>query len=364
MKLFGKFLVSKVKREKYRKANSGMQILSVIKKAFLIVSFLILAAGQIFAQSFTIETTVDKNEIGFGDSVNLTVLVTQELTGAGSREMSVPNITKIPGFDIASTRTGQTQRWVNGVGVAQVQFLLELVPQKAGKLVIPAITGKGPDGKTYSSKPIEINVLPPGESEEIQAESVGTDVPESEKKSSGLFKMFLIAALIIIGIFAVPIVFAAFIGKAQNTGERVNRPKSDEFIKQGLSTRQETSNRQNVEDAQIAIVGGASSPKNIDFDYELSELEKEQSQKNNEFYKKFFELFRNALIAGNKSLKPEFTPDEILKKIAEMNSSKRVGSCLMRIADDIEMVLYANSEPKRNFDEIISDARKILDSID
>lgn len=50
---------------------------------------------------YEIEAQVDKNEVAFGESLNLVITITHQLGNGGMARSLTPNIGEIPGFDIA-----------------------------------------------------------------------------------------------------------------------------------------------------------------------------------------------------------------------------------------------------------------------
>ena len=137
---------------------------------YLLVLLLLSLSTVLHAQSFSVSAEVDRNQIGFGESLNLVITVSQSLSAGVNHRISIPAVSSIPGFDIAGTRSGQSTSFVNGVGQTQSQILYELVPQNAGKITIPAFSFKDPEGNIHSTKPIEVEVLPAAAEPEKPAE--------------------------------------------------------------------------------------------------------------------------------------------------------------------------------------------------
>jgi hypothetical protein len=178
----------------------------------LILATLLILSQQLLAADFTVEAQVDRNQVSFGESLNLVVTITQSLSSGRTQRLSVPAIDSIPGFDIASTRSGQSTRFINGVGQASSQVVYELVPQQPGKVVIPAFSFKDPDGNTRSTQPIDVEVMAPAPEQE--PERAGAEQPAvSASSSSGLFKGLLFVGLVLGCIVAIPFVLAAFFNR-------------------------------------------------------------------------------------------------------------------------------------------------------
>ena len=154
-----------------------------MRKIFTAILMLIAFTSIVFAEDITISTSVDRTEVEFGDTIELTVQIkkpTESSSGSfpnsfnssgfsfsfNSSSFSSMNglndidfdIESVPGFDIAGRRQSSQSRMINGVGESIKSIILSLVPQKEGTLVIPAFSMKDKDGKEHSSQPITINV--------------------------------------------------------------------------------------------------------------------------------------------------------------------------------------------------------------
>ncbi len=292
---------------------------------------------------YEIEAQVDKNEVAFGESLNLVITITHQLGNGGMARSLTPNIGEIPGFDIASTRTGHSSRWVNGVGVTQSQVLLELVPREPGKKEIPAISFKDPEGKLHSTKPIEISVLPPQEDPEPVGAEDGSGKPQPE--SGSVYRLVLAGGLVFFLLLSIPFIFFVLAG---------NKAK--------------TSAESNVEDAEIvAVVEDTKATIRkpvIDFAAELSRLKRQSPEVDAEFYRTFFSLFKTAAVQRTSALSDDMTPDEMLAKIRSMSGNESVKKAGERVGADLELVMYAGGLPGRSFSAIEEDVKTVLNGID
>jgi len=114
----------------------------------LIIGFL-LAATHAFAD-VSVVASVDRNRIGFGESVTLTVAV----QGAHSGEPSVP---KVDGLTFNGPSTSTSFSFVNGQTSQSISYTYQVTPGRPGEFTIPAID-VNVGGKTYSTAPIKLVV--------------------------------------------------------------------------------------------------------------------------------------------------------------------------------------------------------------
>lgn len=323
-------------------------------KLLIIVALLMLVGlSQGFAMS--IEAEVDRTEVGFGESLTLVVTLTQQLGSGRTQTFALPRISSIPGFDIVSTRSSQSTSFINGVGNARTQSLYELVPQEPGKFTIPAFSFADSTGKTHSTKPLEITVLPPPAQNEEKAEEKSEAAPSARaEEGSSLFKAMLVLGLLLAAIIAPVMILSSVSGRrgpsaAANAGSASGNGREPA-----------------IEDAEVVEVAAPSSvpPRQaIDFAAEVARLKRQHSEADKLFYQQYFELFGRAALAGSNSLNESMTSDEMLKRAAEMCSSDVARQACRRLAGDIELTLYANRPPARAFAAIDADARDIINAI-
>ncbi len=323
-------------------------------------ALLSLTAGA-HAQSFSINAEVDREEVGFGESLSLVLTITQSLTSGANQRISIPAVSSIPGFDIASTRSGQSTTFVNGVGQTQSQILYELVPQQSGKVTIPAFSFKDPLGNEHSTRAIEINVLPPQEEPEKPAEAPVKAATENDPPSSW-FKIILIMGIILGCVVALPFVLSAFINR--KTGPSPLKPSDSDSLRSSAGSGMNN----DAEDAIItaAVADNAKSVfvrQQIHFSDAVARLKREFPDADSEFYHRYFVLFRDAALGRCSKLNANMTYDELFRKICELVAGDSIASAARRLAGDLEMVMYANRAPARGFASIDADAREIINAI-
>lgn len=112
-----------------------------------------------------VQAFVDRNEIGLGDTFQLTVSV----SSSDSVDVSEPRVPNIDGFDLLNswTSSSTSSKLVQGPGGMQFEtvrrqdFNYMLSPKKAGRLQIPAFEVVV-DGKNYLTKPLHIEISKQG----------------------------------------------------------------------------------------------------------------------------------------------------------------------------------------------------------
>lgn len=323
----------------YRLASHKGEFVTMHKKLAL-AFFLVLIGllpGFSQAEDFRFEARTDREEVGFGDKLQLVISTTMALGRGGGRAISPPAVGSIPGFDIISTQSSTSTRFVNNVGEAHSQLIYRLVPREPGTAVIPAFSIKGPDGETYTTEPIEITVLPP------KSQVTEQDALEDADKSvdnNGFKRMFLVLAVLAV-IIAVPLVLAMV-------------THNDRSV--------DTADDQFVEDALIVEEIVRSAPaKRVNFAAEVEALKGQYAEVDFEFFENYFELFRKAAVSVNSNITDDMTFDEILAKACEYDNS--MAQPTQRLGTDIEMVLYARQKPARSFSAINEEAQAIIDAI-
>ncbi len=121
-------------------------------KTLAVSLFALLGGGQVFAVSLT--ATLDRDSVTLGESVTLS------LKFDDANPQGVPGLPPLPGLSVGQpTRQFYTTSF-NGVGSASVIFSFPLTPQKAGELVIPALT-MNVNGQRLSTQPLKLKVSQP-----------------------------------------------------------------------------------------------------------------------------------------------------------------------------------------------------------
>ncbi len=114
-----------------------------------LVIWFLLAATRVFAD-ISVVASVDRNRIGFGESVTLTVAV----QGAHNGEPSIPNV---DGLSFNGPSTSTSFSFVNGQTSQSISYTYQVTPGRTGEFTIPAI-GVDVGGKNYLTTPIKLVV--------------------------------------------------------------------------------------------------------------------------------------------------------------------------------------------------------------
>ncbi len=315
---------------------------------------LLLAIANILpAQNFSIEAQVDRDQVGFGESLNLVLTITQKLSAGGTQRISVPAVSRIPGFDIASSRSAQSTRFINGEGETQSQMLYELVPQKEGKLTIPAFSFKDPEGNEHSTRPIEITVAAP-DPEPAPEAAKQEEARPTAKSGDSSFRWMLYLGLLLGIVVAIPFVIYALAGRSARSGADSVMAAEKTVETVAPQTAAAAADMDNVTQRQRP---------QMNFNDSVTTLKKHYPDVDGEFYRRYFGIFREAALSRSASLQENMTSDELLKRICELSAGDGVLHASRRLAADMDMVLYANGVPARSFAAIDADAREVIRAI-
>jgi hypothetical protein len=340
--------------------------------------------APVLAQDFTIEATVDRREVGFGEALSLSVTITQTGSGFGER-VQVPQIDSIPGFDIVGRRSAQNMTLIQGVGRTQVQILLELVPQSPGDKVIPALSLTTSTGKVSSTHPIPIKVLPPpapGSGDAGQdSDAAVADPARNDPQGMGFLKGFLWIALFLVLTLAAPVLLSYILDRRRRRTSGAGEPSSGmaglkrEFPPGGPATgssrRGEVSDAEIVPDSTTSRVSAGTSvpgsglsprPRLLDFAAAIEDLKRQNPEADLGFFRSYFDLFRQAYQAKHKRVLDRMTPSEIVQATGWTLGADGAGR-FKRLIDDWEMTAFANTRPSRPFGSVHEDALAILQSI-
>lgn len=127
-------------------------------KILMFLPLLVMNPGQVRAATgVEVTATIDRNEVGVGDVINLVVSVSAQ----DSINVEQPRLPEIPGFELINESSGMETRssYTNGQFITQQSrnFTYMMAILKPGKLTIPEIHVTV-DNKPYVTKKIEIQV--------------------------------------------------------------------------------------------------------------------------------------------------------------------------------------------------------------
>ena len=352
---------------------------------------LILFSSMVFAEDITISTSVDRTEVEFGDTIELTVQIkkpTESSPGFSSNSFNSSgfsfsfnsssfgsmgglndinfDIDNVPGFDIAGRRQSSQSRMINGVGESVKSIILSLVPQKEGTLVIPAFSLKDKDGKEHSSKPITINVkkvaddpeeetVTTAESDNSKEDNSSVNQNNEAKKENTLFNFYFILGIILVFLIIGIIAFFYFFDNLSKARNKASEKSVEDAVivkeekKAAKEESKEPVKHENVERVEFATIAAS--------------LKVQYKEVSPEFYKKYFELFKKACCYRSKTLSKDMTYDELLDKCCELAGTDNITQASSRLAHDIELVMYAGSMPNRQLIAIETDIKEVLNSL-
>ena len=340
------------------------------------VVILFLGLGVAWAQEFQVESSVDRTEIAAGESVVLSLTVTQSLQGMGPT-LNMPRIPPMEGLDIVSQRSAQNMNIINGVGYIQVQTVAEILPKAPGTYTIPGFSLKGPDGKIHTTKPITIKVTEPKQpaaEEEPSAEAPANSDDPAEKPAgvsliTGLLIILGIVALVVLSPLAISWFMARSSGRPRTVeAELVNpaRPgqaangKHPPATNGGRPNGAATPNQTKPAAAKPApVIVTPAAPIPVDFDNELVQLKRRHIDGGSDLHREFFDLFHRFLVQEAPEHGASLTPGELMAQLVKRASAPDA-EVIRRLADEWERLVYARMSPARSFAGVEQDARTIL----
>jgi len=333
--------------------------------AGILMTLIVLGCAIGWAQEMTLEAETDRTTVKFGESLTLSVTLSQAIGGNAPDRIVTPNIESIPDFDIAGRQTSQNMSFVNGVGRLQIQTVLELVPRGPGAFTIPALSLRLPDGRTVSSKPIPIKVLPPSEEQQERggagkdSTAVADDDAARVSGSSGLglVKAALILLLVVALVIGLPILLSWYLSRRAERPSKAGPVSGAHVSGAPADIRHDTG----PEEAEIVPVlksaGGA-----VDFEREIERLKREFPDAGLEFYRNYYDILHRALVGSHPRLGVMKTPDE-LRHTLEGLVQPVIAARLKDVFGEWEGVTYARILPARGFQDIHEDSRTLLRAV-
>lgn len=162
-----------------------------MKVLFLCAFCTLLSSTRAWAQ-LIISAQVDKETVALDDQVILTVTVS-----GPQASLPDPRLPELPNFSVYSSGRSQSISIVNGRMSATTAHSFVLVPRAVGKGIIGPITAAS-DGDASQTKPITVQVLPPGGRAQAPAPQRGRPAagrPSLQETSGGGPDVFLTAEL-------------------------------------------------------------------------------------------------------------------------------------------------------------------------
>ena len=142
-------------------------------------AILLLAASGLYAE-INISASVDRSTLNFGDSLTLQVSVSGD-----AANIPKPSLPPLGEFGVYSSGTSQNISFVNGKVSSSLVYNYILSPNKPGKFTIGPVTVTS-GGRTYSTNPINIEVLPAG-NPRPQKQAAEEQQPSAGEGGKGIF---------------------------------------------------------------------------------------------------------------------------------------------------------------------------------
>ena len=142
---------------------------NIIKIFICFVLLFLLSGFHLFAQEINFETSIDRTKVSLGKGVQLS------LTFHGTQDVSAPDMPEINGVESRYLGPSTMMSIVNGKVSSSITHNYILVPLKEGVFTVPSIS-VAYRGKTYQSRPINIEVVRGPVSEKLPS-----GVPEEEE---------------------------------------------------------------------------------------------------------------------------------------------------------------------------------------
>jgi hypothetical protein len=138
-----------------------------VKLAYLNASFILLMgiAFAVSAQDISISASVDRNAGQLGDAIAFTIQI------SGTQAVDMPSLPEIEGFRGRYVGPSTQISIINGRQSVSVAHNYSLLALKTGKFIVPSIQVKH-KGKTYRTKPIEVEVIPRSDTQGTEATSI------------------------------------------------------------------------------------------------------------------------------------------------------------------------------------------------
>ncbi len=156
-----------------------MKIKKIIIPIVVIIIAYVYCVLPANSQQLTIQSSIDKNTLSLDDQLTLRVVVSGSVSNVPK-----PAIPELKGFTSYSSGRSQNVSIVNGKVSSSVTFTYVLVPQSEGKHIIPAVTVNF-KGQTYSTSPIEVEVLASSSKQAPAKTAPSKSYPQTVRQARG-----------------------------------------------------------------------------------------------------------------------------------------------------------------------------------
>jgi hypothetical protein len=154
-----------LKTEKKNPHNLSQAMKKIGNQSLQFLFFLLLFAGishpkSVFAQDFTVQSTVSENKIFTGEQFTLQI----EITGSAMRDVALPQPPEIPSSRLLSTTPSRSTSIsiINGRTATSITYSYSYVARSTGTFTIPPVLVNIGDDE-YQTQPIDIEILERGQ---------------------------------------------------------------------------------------------------------------------------------------------------------------------------------------------------------
>jgi hypothetical protein len=117
----------------------------------LLLACMLLCLSQAWADDVSVSASLDRDTVGVGEQVQLTVQV------SGAQTQEAPQLPNLAGLDAVSAGQSTNVQMVNGQVSQSTGFIYLLTPRHEGHFTIGRITVSA-NGRTYQTEPLELEV--------------------------------------------------------------------------------------------------------------------------------------------------------------------------------------------------------------
>ncbi|MCM8773258.1 MAG: BatD family protein, partial [Candidatus Omnitrophica bacterium] len=126
-----------------------------MKNILLLIFFIFSLSYVVIAKDISLEVNVDRNVVELGETIRL------NFTFHGTDKAPIPKLDKIDSFEVKYLGPSTRVSIVNGIVNKSVTHIFTLLPLKVGNFTIGPFS-VNIQGKTFTSKPISIEVIATG----------------------------------------------------------------------------------------------------------------------------------------------------------------------------------------------------------
>ncbi len=358
--------------------------------AFWVGAVVPLAAQPATAGDWSLEATVSRTEVTYGEPVELTLLLSRRTANFGATGLAVPNIPDIPGFVVSSRNSSQEISMVNGQGLATVRSMVQLVAEKPGDYTIPAFNLKTPDGAILSTRPISIKVkervaAPPADDTDSEAPAQDGAAETEPRGGVGIWQALALVGGIIVLILTTPLILSYLMNPGSGRSRFASTAPAAEVVDDDDDDAVRARNAQRATGTNAAPAANSAAAAGMaqrdasqarqplappvapavtasEFDDEITRIARDFPEVSHDFYRRFFDAFHRAVLGSVTRPGSNLTPAELMQTCVEVLPTAESGAA-RRLAAEWEEVTYAAVAPARPWRDLLGDARLVLQAL-